>query len=64
MKTNKKINVFINDNYYCSTIHYKTCKDAKIGVKNNLQNKTKYLPCFIDIENLETIKISAYFDKK
>ena len=56
----KKIDLFINGCYYCSTNFYKTCKEAKRSLKNKIQNKSKFEPYyFADIENL---KISAFFD--
>ena len=57
----KKIDLFINGCYYCSTNFYKTCKEAKLSLKNKLQSKSKFLPYYF--EDLENIKISAFFDK-
>ena len=57
----KKIDLFINGSYYCSTNFYKTCKEAKLSLKNKLQSKSKFLPYYI--KDLENIKISAFFDK-
>jgi len=58
-----KIDLFINGSYFCSTAQSKTCKEAKEKLKTKLQNKSKFLPLYIDVENLEQIKISAFFDK-
>ena len=57
----KKIDLFINGCYYCSTNFYKTCKEAKQSLKNKLQSKNKFLPNYV--ADIESIKISAFFDK-
>lgn len=56
-----KIDIFVNNVYYCSTAQHKTCKSAADSVKKALQNKSKHLPHYI--ENPETATVKANFDK-
>ena len=56
----KKINIFINKTYYCSTNSFKTCKEAKQSVIDKLQTKSKYLPDYV--ETLEWLKVTANFE--
>ena len=56
-----KIDLFINGTYYCSTNFYRTCREAKLSIKKKLQSKSKLMPNYV--EDIESIKISAFFDK-
>ena len=44
----------INGCYYSSTNFHRTCKEAKISLKNKIQNKSKFDPYyFADTETLK-----------
>ena len=58
---NKKIDIFIDGDYYCSSNSYETCREAKLKVRSSLQNKSKFLPGYF--EDLNRLKITAYFSK-
>lgn len=56
-----KIDIFINGAYFASTQQHKTCKSAAESVKNRLQNKSKFLPYFI--QDPENAIVKAFFDR-
>ena len=65
---NKKINIFVNGKYICSSVKYKTCKQAVEGIKSkgyidwaglNYLNNGKM--DYLTFSNKDTIK--AHFAK-
>jgi hypothetical protein len=65
-KTMKKIDIYYNGNYVCSTTQRKTCKEAKEKFAANpvwqgLKNDNTIGQC--KIENIQFDKIKCYFSK-
>ena len=58
----RKIDIFIDGDYYCSSNSYETRKEAKEKVRNSLQSKSKNLPGYF--ENIHRLIITASFDKE
>ena len=65
---NKKINIFVNGKYICSSLKYKTCKQAVEDIKANGGIKWAGLNCLttgkmdcLTFSNKDTIK--AHFAK-
>lgn len=60
---NKKIDLFVNGEYWCSTIWHMTCKSAVANMYKALKNEKKIANRTLYRTFLKGAKITAHFSK-
>lgn len=60
----RKINIFVNHSYLCSTNQAKTCKQAVANTITKISNSQVFIAGDGFVTILQNAKITAHFDKR